>query len=523
MPATKTRTRRKPKRTSPKVSDRRRELKVPAKRSAAAWRKALEFKKRVARFSTVQGKPLKVEDWQLLIVWAMYAGFAEILLLVPKGNGKTTLSAAIGCDHLDRTTEAEVYIGASTREQADKMYREAWRFGHGLGLEALPGYKRINKRVDPDDLPDDARARRVPPLGTLAVLASDKLGKGSLEGIAPTLGLIDEYHAHINSALYDAVQGALHKRGGQMLTISTAGVDEDASLGVLRRNALALPYVKRAGGMTIASDGRFVMFEFACLPDSNLDDLDNIKASNPASFVTKTKLRKLKASPSMTEARWARYHANVWREGEEAWLPAGVWNGLVNGELPAEPPIGADVVLGLDFARSYDCAALITLWRPDDERPVAAYADIWQPNPERGEFIPYEVVENAIREKAERYAVRVCGFDQHLFKRSAEILEAEGLSMLVVPMGPHIWVPLTAELLEAVKTRKLEHTGDPEFARHVNAGELKDTPNGQRLHGRTKRRVDALIALGIAWQALTADGAESTSYEDRYAAGKALL
>lgn len=475
-------------------------LTLPKLRAARALLK--RFEKFCEHVTTVQGEPFVLEPFQRLILLAYFAGFSEILILIPKGNGKTTLLAALAIFHLLTTPYPEAYIGASTKGQADKMYLEACRI-----MDCRAAWrKRLIKRAATREI----RVSRDASKGRLVVLASDKLDKGFSEGIAPTLGLIDELHAHVNDAIYSAIHGALHKRGGQMLTISTAGDDEESLLGRMREVAHQLRQKLRLDRLTVARAGNFVMFEWALLPSDDPEDIDAVKAANPASFVTKAALRALRASPSMKAGRWARYHGNRWGIVEGRWMEPEIFDAC---ERRFDVEDGELLVLGLDFARTFDHASLIGMHPtvPGEGEEGAGRGRVfpiahWKPEEEDGGKIPFWKVKQGIRDACKRWAVVGVGYDKNGgFAQSAEELEDEGIPMIEISMGSAVWAPLTAELEAAFVGERLEHNGDAELRKHFLAAETKDSEHGERLHGKpkgkTKRKmhVDAVIGTGCAW------------------------
>jgi phage terminase large subunit-like protein len=476
-------------------------LGLPKQKLGAAKKALVTFERFCVGLRTTEGKPLRLDPFQRLICLAYFAGFAELLILVPKGNGKTVLLAALGVYHLKTTSFPEAYIGASQGEQAKKMYFEAARFARQVGLHPSPGYLQV--RVEKDET-----------LGFLQVLRSDRSEIGSLEGIGPTLGLVDEYQAHRNEALYAAIQGALHKRDGRMLTISTPGADEDSPLGNLRKNALALRQVKKADRLTVARDERFAMFEWALGPKDDVEDIAVVKRANPARFVTKAKLRKIRSSPSMTTGRWRRYHCGQWVRIEGRWLEPQDWHGAKGAfEIDSRP-----MILGYDHARSYDHAALVALIPTGPKQGHVFPVRLFDPEKEDGGKVPFWKVKEAIRSACEDYPVAAVGFDKlGGFAQSAEELADEGLNMVEVSMRSATWGPLTAELGAAIRGKRLSHSGDPGLTRHVLAGEVKESEHGERLHGRVRGKVDGLIAMGIAWfVAFETDALSPSSiYEDR--------
>jgi len=454
-----------------------------------------DFEKFCSNLETTEEEQFKLEPFQKLIILAYFGGFSEVMALIPKGNGKTVLLAALAVHHLKATNAAEAYIGASSAAQAQKMYREASRFARQVDLLPFPGYMEI--RVEKD-----------PAMGYLRVLASDKADRGSLEGIGPTLGLVDELHAHVNDALYAAMQGALHKRDGRMLTISTAGSDEDSVLGRIRKNALELSSVNREKSLMIAHDESFVMFEWSAAEGAELDDLEVVKEANPASFVTQKKLERIKKSPSMTPTRWARYHANVWTPAADAWIDPGVWEACY--EANAEIPDGSDVYVGIDVGIKKDSSAIVWLWKRDDER-IVVKSKVFTPNGDQP--LDLSKIEQGIRELADRYQVMSVSYDRWTFERSAQMLSDEGLLMVEFPMTNERTVPASSRLYEAIQQHRIVHDGDPVMTSHVKAGATRDTERGWRLaKGKARRPIDALIALLIAFpqadQASTGGGFE---------------
>src|SRR5262245_49345506 len=65
---------------------------------------------------------INLEPFQLQIVSDLFAGRRETLILLPRGNGKTTLLAALALFHLLTRPDARVAIGAASREQASVLF-----------------------------------------------------------------------------------------------------------------------------------------------------------------------------------------------------------------------------------------------------------------------------------------------------------------------------------------------------------------------------------------------------------------
>ncbi len=168
------------------------------------------FRAYCKRLKLDNGQPFILEPFQEALATDLFAGISENWWILPEGSGKTTFLAAIGLYHGDYTETAMVPIGASSREQAEILFRQMEGFiARTRGLKerfrAYDGYRRV-------------KCYRTG--GRIQVYAADdRTG----DGIIPTLALIDELHRHRDLRLYRVWRGKLEKRGGQLVTISTAG------------------------------------------------------------------------------------------------------------------------------------------------------------------------------------------------------------------------------------------------------------------------------------------------------------
>ena len=136
--------------------------------------------------------------------------FRVCWLVVPEGNGKTTLVAGLALYVIEFKQDAYVPVAASTRDQAEWIYRQAAGFvsraERKVAFKTLEGYRRIRF---------DAQSSRI------QVFAADDRGG---DGIIPGgYAFLDELHRHKNLSLYRTWQGKLWKRQAQLIVISTAG------------------------------------------------------------------------------------------------------------------------------------------------------------------------------------------------------------------------------------------------------------------------------------------------------------
>src|SRR5215211_3193961 len=190
---------------------------------------------------------LDLEPFQRTIAAEVFSARRELLVTMPRGNGKTSLLAALGLYKLLSTPNPEIYCCAASRDQARLLLDIAKRMIRGSAdLE-----QRITSRYS------ELRANG----GYLKVIASDA---PLAHGLTPSFVIVDELHAHRDAELYLAMATSLLKRpDAQMVTISTAGWDADGPLGRLRARALALPFVERTGALTRAVGPGLAMLEWS--------------------------------------------------------------------------------------------------------------------------------------------------------------------------------------------------------------------------------------------------------------------
>jgi phage terminase large subunit-like protein len=334
--------------------------------------------------------------------------------------------------------------------------------------------------------------------GRIQVRASDV---DTVDGWLGTLALIDELHRHKSPDLYGVLRDGLGGRDGQMVTISTAGADQNSVLWRMRQAAIDMG-VSREGAYMRGGSSSFVLHEWSLEPDADLDDIELVKTANPLEAMTVGRLRERHDSPSMVPWQWARFACNVWTQGEEAWLPIGVWDShRTEGSIPD----GADVWLGVDLGLKHDTAAIVLVTERDET--FFAEARILTP-PTDGTNLDIARVEDEIRKLADRFNVRAVAYDPWRMERSAQSLADEGLLMVEHPMTNARMAPESEALHEAIMRGLIQHNGDPAFASHVNAGVPTETERGWRLTKRkAKDKIDALIALLMAYDLATRQAA----------------
>lgn len=193
---------------------------------AAKANRVIEFIERFCKHSKGKwaGKPVLLELWQKAILSALFGfvdrktrkrQYRELLLIVARKNGKSTLSAAIGVYLLiaDGEPGPEIYSAATKRDQAKIIWSES--------VNMIRHSPALNKRCK--CLVSKIRCNFNG--GTFAPLASDT---NNQDGLNIHGALIDELHAIKDKNAYDVLVDGMSAREQPICIItSTAGTIRD--------------------------------------------------------------------------------------------------------------------------------------------------------------------------------------------------------------------------------------------------------------------------------------------------------
>jgi phage terminase large subunit-like protein len=461
------------------------------------------FKRFCDGLTLENGEPFVLEPFQKRMLEDFFTGARESLILISKKNGKSTLLAALALHHLVTTDNAMCPIAAASREQAMWIFDQARGFVQrspelqGL-VRVLRGYREIRRR-HPDD-PENPKEM----FGLIKVLAADE---DTADGVIPTLALVDELHRHKKPELYAVFRDGLGPRDGQMITISTAGDDEESPLGQLRREAHALPGMTQDGAYRHVRTGDFALHEWALDPDEDREDMKVVKRANPASWQTIPELERRFRSPSMKPWQWARFACGVWMFGEKGAFSDREWRDC---EDPKAKILAGSVgvVIGVDLGWRWDTTAIVPVW-PDKDRLVVGKPTVIVP-PHDGSSTPYEDIWAVVADLADEFSHPMFVIDpeaggQQLAQQIENELDAEVIehSQKNVPMAN-----AAQKLSEAISSGVLRHPGDQDLTRHVLAAAPRPVGEGWRLvkPKRSSAVIDGAVALAMAVSITTMTG-----------------
>jgi phage terminase large subunit-like protein len=194
---------------------------------------AIEFIENYCRHSKgkMGGKPFILELWQKALVAATFGivhkidgtrKFQEVMLVVGRKNGKSTLAAAIGLylQIADGEPGAEIYAVATKKDQAKIIWLEAKRM-----VKKSPS---LNKRMKTlvSEINAEFNDSFFRPLGR---------DSDSLDGLNVHGALLDEVHAWKDQNLYDVVVDGTTSREEPLVFITTTA-------GTVRESVFDIKY-----------------------------------------------------------------------------------------------------------------------------------------------------------------------------------------------------------------------------------------------------------------------------------------
>jgi phage terminase large subunit-like protein len=466
------------------------------------------------------GKPFVLQPWQQFIIGCLFGWmradgtrrYRVAFVEIPRKNGKTFLAAGIALFLLvaDGEPGAEVYSAATKRDQAKLVFGEAKR----MVAQSPP----LKQRVKP--YRESLQLRQGE--GVFLPVSSEA---HTLDGLNPSGIIADEVHKWPTRELWDVLDTATGAREQPLtLAITTAGDLEESIYAELRN------YAESILEGTAAPNDAF--FAFVSTIDDGDDPLEEStwRKANPNWNVTVSgeKLREGLQRMGRTTAglnRFKRDHLCVRTAALNAWLPIDVWD-RCRADFDIEDLKGQPCFAGLDMASTSDLAALSLVF-PSYEggsKRYRVYVRFWCAETARdsvgerlretlrpwiqeryiveasGDMIDGREIKAALAEAAKEFELIECAFDPYNARQLAAELTEDGVNMVEFGQTMANYNEPTKELEAAVRTRRLEHDGNPVLRWMVGGCVTVENGVGNVMPHRRKSRskIDGIPATIMA-------------------------
>lgn len=502
--------------------------------------RAVEFLRRLKHpKSTLLRKQFQLDPWQERIVRAIYgprddAGnriVSTVVILVPRGNRKTSLSAALALLHTigpERVSGGEVIFAASDRSQAGIAFKEA----RGI-VQADP--KHLVPVTKVYDAFNSAKKIAYPRDGTeLEVISADAPSK---EGRTPSFVLADELHVWRGDQLWKVLTNGLDKTDNSLLVVATtAGRGQDN---------IAHEVIERARKIA-----RGEIDDPTCLPvlfespaDADYASEEAWRRVNPGSAHGYPSLKgfrqhvnRAKDSPTERDSL-LQYKLNVWLDHSTSpFVDMATYD---QGAAPVdyEALRGAPCWVGVDMSKTTDLSAVVACFRDGDSYTVlpkffVPEADIrkrgdldgvnyvsWAKDgfitPTPGNVIDNAAVADYIRSLAERFQVQEIGFDVAFAQGVMAPLVYEGYPIVTIRQGWVTQSPALNVLERAIISGNFRHGAHPVLRwNFANVAIHKDANDNRIIHkSKSTDRIDGVAATWMAVSRAAAGDSSRSIYD----------
>lgn len=427
------------------------------------------------------GKPLKLAPFQRDWLHEVYdAGVSSAAMSIPRGNGKSTLLAALGLWSL---FDPDPDCGTPQIPIVATSVGQAIRTVYGVATGMVGAHPELSSRTLHFTAIGSTRLQ-VPSTGGEMFPVSSY--PDALQGLDPTLSVCDEL-GFVSQESWDSLLLASGKRPRSLVVgIGTPGFD--------RQNALW--HLRQAVTSGVELPG-FVYTEYAATEGCDVRDEDQWAIANPslaAGYANPDALRM--AVEVAPEAHFRIFRLGQWADGAESWLgPDGrrLWDSL---QVPYDFKPGAPTWAGVDVGLRRDSTAVVWAQEREPGR-LHAKCKVWAPSGDG--TVDVTDVMQFIRQLDADFDLRAVSYDPRFFDVPAQMLQSEGISVIEIPQSLERMTPIIGNAFEALKRGEITHDHDEVFATHVLNGVCKYNERGFTLQkSKSKGRIDAAIALCLS-------------------------
>lgn len=469
-----------------------------------------------------RGELIHLEDWEVFILASIFGWvhsttskrrFRVADLFVPRKNSKSTLAAVIGNFMLavDGEFGAEVYSGATSQDQALEVFRPAL-----LMARATPIYRQKYGVV--------ANA------SNLAVIEKNAkfepvIGKPG-DGASPSCAIVDEYHEHKTSELYDTMQTGMGARSQPLILVITTSGSDISGPCFLHQKELE----KILEGI-IENDQRFGII-FGIDEGDDWTSEDSLIKANPnygisvdAEFL-KSQQRDALADPRKQNT-FKTKHLNVWVAAASPWLNLYHLQNGGDKSITLESFRSEEVVAGGDFASKQDIASVVWARRQRIDgldhyyftsrnyvpqaavdKPENAHYQAWVNSgyliPTPGNMIDLEMIQEDILRSAETVILREFVKDPWGGQQLGSNLAIAGLTVVDIPQQVRYLSDPMKEIAALIDAGRFHHDGNPCYVWQLSNVEVQPDRNDNVFPRklRATNKIDAAIATIVAMSRL---------------------
>ena len=476
--------------------------------------------------SRAPGRAFQLDPWQERIVRRIYGPrntngeriVKTVVLLLPRGNRKTSLSAALALLHTigpEHVPGGEAIFAAGDRTQASIGFREA--------ANIVREDKRLIAATTIYDAHNSAKKIVLDRDGSfLEIVSSD--GKRQ-HGRTPGFVLADELHIWPDTNLWEALTSGLDKSDNSLMIIATTAGKGQENIAFKTIDDAR----KVARGDVIDPSILPVLFE-ADRDDDWTDEAlwfrvnPGLAHGYPSLDGMRRRAEQAKRSPSERES-FRQLKLNVWLDHSASpFVDMAIYDKGAD-PIDLDALAGQPCFVGVDMSTTTDLTAVVAAFRdPDDDDgfivvphffcpgdnvraraerdgvPYVLWSEQGHLTATPGNVVDYRAVENHIRALAETYDVREINFDPAYAMPVMAPLGDEGFPVQTLRQGWVTQSPALNVLERAIVSEKFRHGGHPVLRWcFSNVAIHTDSAGNRTMHkGKSTDRIDGAAATWMA-------------------------
>jgi phage terminase large subunit-like protein len=481
-----------------------------------------------------RGEKIVLGAWQVFALASIFGWvhmvtckrrFRKADIFVPRKNAKSTKASVAGLYMLafDGEFGAEVYSGATSRDQAHEVFGPARKMAM-----ASPEFR--------------STFGVVPNVSNLAVIDTNSkfeplIGKPG-DGASPSCAIVDEYHEHSTSELYDTMWTGMGARSQPLLLmITTAGSNIG---GPCFTHQLELQKVLEG---VVVDERRFGVIYTIDKGDDWTDPAVLFKANpNLGVSIDAEKLIADQAEAVRDPRKQAVFktkHLNVWVNAASPWLNLEALQKAADPTLKRQDFRGEQCWQGLDLASKTDIASKASLFRRlvDGEWHYYLFTKNWLPEaavnkPENehyrgwvveghlvktpGNMINLKQIQEDVEADSELHVIAEIPMDAWGSREIAPSLQEAGYTVVDVPMTTRNLSEPMKMIAALVDDGRFHHCGNRATMWMFSNVEVFEDRNENIFPRKAsaEKKIDAAVAAILAMSRAMLGAVDTSSIDD---------
>ncbi|HCL59487.1 MAG TPA: terminase [Acinetobacter sp.] len=437
--------------------------------------------------------------------------FRESYWEVPRKNGKSVIAAGVALNMLANDGEfgSEVYAGATTEKQAWEVFKPA-------RLMAI----RSPDFVETAGILINAGSLEIPEEGSVF----EPIIGDPPDGQSPHCAIVDEFHEHPTSALYDTMQTGMGARRQPLIfTITTAGFNIEGPCYDLRGRVQEML-------LGTVPDDELFGWMWTIDEDDDWTDPKVLAKANPNFGVSvysdylESQQRRAIQNASKQNA-FKTKHLNLWVSSRTAYFNMEKWQACADNTLKFDDFSDVPCLMPIDLASKVDICARINLfyrvengklhyycidprfYLPEDtvmngdEKQVLDRYQKWMNQGELevhdGSENDFSLVASDLINDAKKVPLTEVPYDEWGGFQVSRDIEDAGYETVKMPKTTKTFSPAMKELVAAISSGRFHHDGHPILSWMIGNVISKPDANENDFPRKEKssKKIDGAVAL----------------------------